>query len=372
MPRLDKADRAFRTRWRVAQDEVEVVGAGGDVRTMVLEQGMPSERAVRDALAEVRAAEERLMTERTARQTVMRRRVVAATTVSALVLALLFSAGAWQQLASVAAAYARTQQALHAEADALRGARAELERHAETLQAQVAERTSDLQRANAHLEAFAATISHDLRAPLRGLQGLSQALLEDAGARLDDRNREYVEAIEHEAAAMDRLITDLLEYSRLSRADLPRAAVSLGDALNSALHAVRDDITKRRARVAVQGPQPVVRANRAVLVQVFTNLLSNALKFSKGTPEIRVRIEEHDGTVRVWFEDNGIGVSPQHHERIFHAFERLHGTEAYPGSGIGLAIVREGVERLGGRVGLESEEGRGSRFWIELPQADAA
>src|SRR5690349_4635036 len=117
---------------------------------------------------------------------------------------------------------------------------------------------------------------------------------------------------------------------------------------------------------------PVVRGNRAVLVQVFVNLLSNALKFARGTPRVSLRAEQHDDQVRVWVEDNGIGVPPQYHERIFRVFERLHGSEAYPGTGIGLAIVREGIERLGGRVGLESEEGAGSRFWVELPRAEAA
>src|SRR5262249_33937306 len=107
--------------------------------------------------------------------------------------------------------------------------------------------------------------------------------------------------------------------------------------------------------------------------QVFANLLSNAIKFGGAEPRIHVWSEPHpDGMAHVWVEDQGIGIAAQHHERIFGVFERLHGVEAYPGTGIGLAIVRKGIERLGGRVGVESREGHGSRFWVELPQVKAA
>jgi len=360
-------------RWEsYARDAVRLASAGLDTRHLVLDEGIRSFDAVRQQLHGIRVVEEQLRAGRTARQAGMRRRVVALTSVSAVVLAIVLSALSWRQLTRVAARYAQIQAALEAEAAALREARGQLEQHADTLQRQVAQRTGELQRANAQLEAFAASVSHDLRAPLRGLQGLSQALIEDAGERLDPQSRDYATQIVHEAAAMDRLIQDLLEYSRLSRADLPLAAVPLADALKTAVHNVRQDIAERRATVSIDGPAPLVRANWSVLVQVFVNLLSNALKFSPGAPQVRIRIDPHDDTVRVWFEDEGIGVAAQHHQRIFDVFERLHGGEAYPGTGIGLAIVREGVERFGGRVGLESREGAGSKFWVELPPAQAA
>jgi signal transduction histidine kinase len=339
---------------------------------MVIEQGIPAERRLREQLDEIRRVEDGLRSDRTARQSVVLRRVIVVTSASAVVLGGAFGLVAWRQLATVAAGYADTQRAREAEAAALRTARAELERHAGTLQEQVAQRTTELQRANAQLEGFAASISHDLRAPLRGLQGLSQALLEDAGDRLEGHSLEYAQQIVKEAASMDQLIRDLLEYSRLSRADLTFGPVSLEDALTAAMHTVRREISERQADVLIEGAMTVVRANRAVLVQVFANLLSNAVKFSTVTPRVLIKVEEQQRAVRVWFEDNGIGVSPQHHERIFHVFERLHGSEAYPGTGIGLAIVREGVERLGGRVGIESREGTGSRFWVEFPQSEAA
>jgi signal transduction histidine kinase len=143
-------------------------------------------------------------------------------------------------------------------------------------------------------------------------------------------------------------------------------------------------------------PLPAVRANTAVLNQILSNLLSNALKFvapdttprlrisaeetttrienplsrANGTPSLDVKLSALDGKfVRLWIEDNGIGIQPEYHERIFRMFERLHGADSYPGTGIGLAIVRKGVERMGGRVGVESAPGTGSRFWVELPAA---
>ena len=147
----------------------------------------------------------------------------------------------------------------------------------------------------------------------------------------------------------------------------------LREVLDASLYAVRDDVQRSGAHVDIAPQLPTVQGNRSVLIQVFSNLLSNAVKFGGRAPRVRVWAETREPrTAQVWIEDQGIGIAPAHQERIFGVFERLHGTETYPGTGIGLAIVKKGIERLGGRVGVESQEGRGSRFWVELPRAEAA
>jgi len=245
--------------------------------------------------------------------------------------------------------------------------------YATDLEQKVRERTADLQAVNAKLEAFAFSVAHDLRAPLRGMHGLAQALLEDYGARLDATGRDYAQRIVDEATSMDTLINDLLAYGRLSHVDLAVSAVDLGDVLDKSAYAVRDDIQSSGAHLDIDSSLPVVQGNPSVLIQVFANLLSNAVKFGGDRPRVRVWAEMRGPQIaHVWVEDQGIGIAPEHQERIFGVFERLHGAETYPGTGIGLAIVKKGIERLGGRVGVESQVGHGSRFWIELPRAEAA
>jgi signal transduction histidine kinase len=173
------------------------------------------------------------------------------------------------------------------------------------------------------------------------------------------------------AARMDLLIADLLAYSRLSRAAIAVQPVALDAAMASALAQVGEELRQRQAQVHVASALPRVMAHHATLVQVVANLLTNAAKFvaADTRPEVAVWAEACGPWTRLWVADNGIGIAPEHRERIFGVFERLHGVETYPGTGIGLAIVRKGMERLSGRVGLESTVGRGSRFWIELPTA---
>jgi signal transduction histidine kinase len=239
------------------------------------------------------------------------------------------------------------------------------------LEDQVRERTSALEERNDELEAFGYSISHDLRAPLRAMQGFSQALLEDCGDRLDAMGREYAERIVAGSKRMDELIRDLLAYSRVSRAELQLVRVPLTPVAHSALAELSGALRARNASVHVAEPLPVVLGHPATLSQVLTNLLGNGLKFVPPgrTPELRVSAEQRNGLVRVWVEDNGIGIAPEHQLRIFRVFERLHSTDDYPGTGIGLAIVRKAVERMGGQVGVESNLGHGSRFWVELHPA---
>ena len=227
---------------------------------------------------------------------------------------------------------------------------------------------SRLQDSNAALDAFAYTVSHDLRAPLRAMQGFSKALLEDFATELGTQGRDYASRVVAAAARMDELIQDLLAYSRLSRTDMALADVPLDEAVDSILLRMQGVIADRRAAITVDKPLPTVRAHRATIQQCLINLVNNALKFTApdATPEIRIRAEPRGERVRCWVEDHGIGIAPEHHERIFRVFERLHGAETYPGTGIGLAIVKKGVERMEGQAGVDSVLGQGSRFWFEL------
>ncbi|MGN6370304.1 MAG: sensor histidine kinase [Phycisphaerae bacterium] len=239
------------------------------------------------------------------------------------------------------------------------------------LENRVVERTAELRQVNQHLEAFAYTISHDLRAPLRAMQGFSQALLEDYGPSLDETARSYANRIAAAAARMDLLISDLLEFSRLQRIDLPLSPTPLDAVVDQALQQLEADIRARQARVHIDRPLPSVTAHPRTLVQIVANLISNGIKFvaPEKVPTLTIKALPENGRVRLSVEDNGIGISPQHHERIFRLFERLHGTESYPGTGIGLAIVQRGIERMHGSCGVQSTPGQGSLFWIELPPA---
>lgn len=243
----------------------------------------------------------------------------------------------------------------------------------------LARRTEQLQSALDELESFTYSVSHELRAPLLTIHSFATHLLEGYGGRLDGQGRGYLHRILAAADRMNMLINDLLAYGRVGRQRAELEAVDLDEALSEALHHLSSTISKRNARIAAERPFPRVIADRTLLVQILENLLSNAVKFvpADRTPQVRVRAERVAERVRLWVEDNGIGIAPEHRQRIFRVFERLAPADAYPGTGVGLAIVHKGVERMGGRVGVESELGQGSRFWIELaaapePEAGAA
>jgi PAS domain S-box-containing protein len=257
---------------------------------------------------------------------------------------------------------------------ALRATELKLAEHAAEMETLVGHRTAELQLSNTQLEAFVYSIAHDLRAPLRTMQGFAELLVREYAANLPPQGRDFANFINQAAQTMDHLLADLLAFSQLSQQKIELVPVPLETAVQSALAGCEEEIVRTKAQIESVPPWPVVLAHPTTLRQVLVNLISNALKFvpAGAPPQVRIRAEARpEEFVRLWIEDNGIGIPPEFHERIFQVFQRLHTPREYPGTGIGLAIVQKGLERMRGRAGVESSPGAGSRFWIELAGAPA-
>jgi len=244
-------------------------------------------------------------------------------------------------------------------------------RYTADLEQRVASRTVELQETIQELKDFASTISHDLRAPLRTIRGYGKAVLDDYADELHPAGKRFAERVVESTQQMDGMITGILEYSSLARGDIPLTTVRLAAVVAKTLAILEDEITAQGAVVTVRQPLRNVIGHEQTLVQVLVNLVGNAVKFvPEGVqPQVWILTEARRGYVRLSVDDNGVGVEPRHAERIFAVFERLHSSDRYPGSGMGLAIVRKSLERLGGRTGVEARAGGGSRFWIELPSS---
>lgn len=241
----------------------------------------------------------------------------------------------------------------------------------ENLEKRVAERTAKLEETVSELEAFSYSVSHDLRAPLRAMQGYSQYLMDDYGAQLDDTAREYLERIIRSGTRLDRLVQDILTYSRFARAELDIRPINLEHLVKEIVQHY-PALQPPQAEIQIQTPLVNVMGHDGSMTQCVSNLLNNAVKFvpSGKTPEVKVWTTHIGPEVRVWFHDNGIGIEPVHQNRIFKMFERAPHEGKYDGTGIGLAIVHKAVERMGGKVGVESKLGQGSKFWIQLPKGE--
>ena len=283
---------------------------------------------------------------------------------------------------------------------ALRDAQKGLAQHAEMLETKVAERTARLHETIAQLESFSYTIAHDLRAPIRTLKGFSEILLTDYAAQLPDTAESLVRRLLRASNRLDALTRDLLEFSRIARQDVRLEPVDIDELVHDIVMvtpSLQDGV------LTVEAPLGVVLAQRTLLQQSLSNLFDNALKFAAAGRPIRIRVRTEtveEGCAdaphlpagafnppvtlaaapvpaapggrrrRIVVEDNGIGIAPESHEKIFGIFERVSGLDNVEGTGIGLAIVARATQQMGGRCGVESALGQGSRFWLEL--ADAA
>lgn len=251
--------------------------------------------------------------------------------------------------------------------ESLERAQAELKDRAEKLEETVAVRTAELRESNAELEAFCYSLSHDMRGPLRAILSFTDFVMEDGAAVMSATARDYLQRVSGAARRLDRLIQDVLAFSRVSRERVELGRVDLEKLLREIIQE-RLELQEPAAEVRIDGPLPSVRGHEASLTQCLTNLLGNAVKFvGRGVvPRVRIYSEATGDRVRLWVEDNGIGIEKAAQGKIFGLFERGQRSADYEGTGVGLAIVRKAAERMCGSAGVESEPGHGSRFWLEL------
>jgi two-component system sensor histidine kinase/response regulator len=232
----------------------------------------------------------------------------------------------------------------------------------------VLDRTEKLESANKELESFAYSISHDLRAPLRHIEGYADLLIESVGATLSEEDRGYFNSIVKSVGKMNRLIDDLLHFSRTSRAEMHRGRVNLQDLLESVMEDIKPE-TEGRAIVWKKGPLPVVQGDPSLLRQVFINLLHNALKYSRPRNPAEIEIGsrvENEETV-IFIKDNGVGFNMEYADKLFGVFQRLHSPQKFEGTGVGLANVRRIIARHGGRTWAEGKVDEGATFYFSLP-----
>ncbi|MFC0677338.1 CHASE3 domain-containing protein [Lysobacter korlensis] len=333
--------------------------------------------AVRRHLSAMRAEEDQLLDSRLqSAETAAALGVTATVGTSALAVLLLL---ALYRLSTLHTRRLRAEQAHLREsreqtrqnAEQLRTANERLQAFAIELERRVDDRTAELADANDELESFVRTVAHDLRAPLRNIQGYATALLEDEAARMSEDGRDYTQRLVGTTQRLDTLVTDLLAYSRVARSQLQLEAVELAPLVREVLNDIAPDIAVSGGTVDVAEPLPSVVAHRAMLAQILANLVGNALKFvaAGSVPRVHIGAKRDGNTVVLSVADEGIGIPAEHHERVFHVFERLHGQERYPGTGIGLAIARKGVERMGGTITVASRPDGGSRFDVRLKAA---
>lgn len=238
------------------------------------------------------------------------------------------------------------------------------------LEKRVQERTAQLEASNQELEAFAYSISHDLRAPLRHIDGFLDLLQKRIGNQLDAKSEHYLQTIADSSARMGKLIDDLLQFSRLGRFEMTFAPVDLGELVKDVIQELDADIKGRQIEWKI-GELPVVHGNHPMLRDVLVNLISNALKFTRPRKcaqiEITCQVNQQNETI-FSIRDNGVGFDMNYADHLFGVFQRLHQAEDFEGTGIGLATVRRIIARHGGRTWAEGKVGQGATFYFSLPK----
>jgi signal transduction histidine kinase len=245
-----------------------------------------------------------------------------------------------------------------------------IEHDNEELERRVAERTAALERSNAELGAFAYSVSHDLRAPLRAVAGFGDILTAHHRGQLDPEGQRYLDHIVKAAGHMSRMIDDLLQYSRVGRSEVRSEPVDL-DLLCADLLALSQPTLPAGGQIRILGPLPGVRGDERLIDKILAILIDNAAKYQPAgqAPAIALSAAAENGFVTISVADNGIGIAPEYQQKIFDVFQRLHGDEEYPGTGIGLAIARKAAALMGGRLTVQSAPGKGSIFELHLPAA---
>jgi signal transduction histidine kinase len=335
---LDQAISAERTN-----------GNAGQVADLFEEKVRPKREALQVALGDFVREKERLLTD----MAILSRNDARSTTL--LVAAL----GGVAALMATVLFYFSTRTLRQ-----LARAEAEIRDLNEHLEKKVRERTREI-------EGFAYTVAHDLRAPLRAMAGFSDLLVEEYAQELDDFGRDQLRRIRKAAVRMDDLIQGILSLARLSYQSFQRVPVDLPEIVREVVELRKKEILSSGANVEIQASPVRALADPSLLLLTVDHLLANALKFvTPGVPpHILIQVEAQGSSARLSVQDNGIGIAPEYHERVFGVFERLHPYEAYPGVGLGLALVRRAVERMGGVVGVQANTEGGATFWIELDPA---
>jgi PAS domain S-box-containing protein len=229
---------------------------------------------------------------------------------------------------------------------------------------------AELERSNSELRNFAHVASHDLQEPLRKISAFGERLSQHSSAALDEKGIDYLQRITDASRRMQGLIVDLLAFSRVTLQQVPCEEVALDDLFRAVLEDLEISVAESGAQVEIPVPLPSIEADPSQMRQLFQNLLSNALKFHRPgeTPHVTVTPSGDERSIRLEFRDRGIGFEPKHAERIFGIFQRLHGLNAYPGTGVGLAICRKIVELHHGTITALGEPGAGATFIVELPR----